>query len=466
MDRMRETGEYGPKLFSVPVKERIMNKQTESVEQQMNASLGKAASIPVAPAAAGMQATPVAAIAPVPAVTPVAVAAPSIPVPGVVQIGNVAAALDPSAHKQAATKVVIVNDTFPYDVAFNMAFLGSGQGGARLASSFYQLGYRRVCLFNTADSDFQGLPEEIHRHTLQLGGAAKDARFAEQSLNGREEEIWDLLQRSWGNEPDYGLICVGLGGGTGSGTSGRLVQIAREYMEAKGRPPRVGAIASIPSYTEGQQVCRNAVTAFQKLLELKVSPLILIDNAKINALYRPGMTQLYNVANNTVSQLLHLFNQLAAVHSPLITFDRSELAQLLDHGICVMGAASLQNITSPADISAAIRDQLTNNVLADVDLKLGSKGACLFVGDATVLDSLSLDFFDAGFTQLNRTLKNGNSSVVHRGVYIGTSPGLQAYAMVSDLKPPITTLAKLAKEANISKSQLSGGLAQFLGVND
>lgn len=436
-----------------------MSNSNESLEQQMNASLSKAAG--------GMPATPVAAAAPIPVATPapVPVSAPSIPVPGAVNIGNVAAALDPSAHKQAATQVVI-KDAFGYDVAFNMAFLGSGQGGARLASSFYGLGYRRVGLFNTAESDFQGLPEEIQRHTLQLGGAAKDARFAEQSLNGHEEEIWDLLQRSWGNDPDYGLVCVGLGGGTGSGTSGRLVQIAREYMESKGRPPRVGVIASIPSYTEGQQVCRNAVTAFQKLLELKVSPLILIDNARINTLYRPGMTQLYNVANSTVSQLFHLFNQLAAVHSPLITFDRSELAQLLDHGICVMGAASLQNITSPADISAAIRDQLTNNVLAEVDLKQGSKGACLFVGDQNHLDNLSLDFFDAGFTQMNRTLKGGTSSVVHRGIYIGTSPGLQAYAMISDLKPPIATLAKLAKEANISKSQLSGGLAQFLGVND
>jgi cell division GTPase FtsZ len=382
----------------------------------------------------------------------------------VVNVGNIAAALSPAAHRQATTQVII-NDAFPYDVAFNMAFLGSGQGGARLASSFYDLGYRRVGLFNTAESDFQGLPAEIQRHTLPLGGAAKDARFAEAALNGHEEEIWDLLQRSWGNDVDYGLICVGLGGGTGSGTSGRLVQIAREYMESKGKAPRVGVIASIPSYTEGQQVCRNAVTAFQRLLELKVSPLILIDNARINTLYRPGMTQLFNVANSTVSQLFHLFNQLAAVHSPLITFDRSELAQLLDHGICVMGAASLQNITSPADISAAIRDQLTNNVLAEVDLKQGTKGACLFVGDQEHLDSLSLDFFDAGFTQMNRTLKGGNS-VVHRGVYIGSSPGLQAYAMISDLKPPIATLAKLAKEANITKSQLSGGMAQFLGVND
>jgi len=395
--------------------------------------------------------------------TPVQITAPTIP--GAVNISNVAAALDPSAHKSAAAPVII-NDAFNYDVAFNLAFLGSGQGGARIASSFYEMGYRRVGLFNTADSDFQGLPEEINRHTLQLGGAAKDARFAEESLKGQEEAIWDLLQRSWGNNPDYGLICVGLGNGTGSGTCGNLVQIAREYMEAKGRPPRVGVIASIPSYTEGQQVCRNAVTAFQRLVDLKVSPLILIDNAKINGLYRPGMTQLYTVANTTVSQLFHLFNQLAAVHSPLITFDRSELGQLLDHGICVMGAANLQNVSSPADISAAIRDQLTNNVLADVDLTQGSKGACLFVGEQAVLDTLSLDFFDAGFTQMNRTLKGGNSTVVHRGVYIGSSPGLQAYAMISDLKPPTATLSKLIKTANISKSQLTGGLAHFLGLND
>jgi len=456
MERVRNIGECGTKVFPIPQKGIVMSDPKSSIEQQMSDSLNKASGLP---------ANPVVASAPTPPVhAPIPVAAPSIPVPGAVNIGNVAAALNPAAHKQAAQQVVI-NDTFPYDVAFNMAFLGSGQGGARLASSFHRIGYRRVGLFNTAESDFQGLPEEIHRHTLQLGGAAKDARFAEQAMNGHEEEIWDLLQKSWGNAMDYGLICVGLGGGTGSGTSGKLIQIAREYMESKGKQPRVGVIASIPSFTEGQQVCRNAVTAFQKLLELKVSPLILIDNARINQLYRPGMTQLYNVANNTISQLFHLFNQLAAVHSPLITFDRSELAQLLDHGICVMGAASLQNITSPADISAAIRDQLTNNVLAEVDLKQGTKGACLFVGDQNHLDNLSLDYFDAGFTQMNRTLKGGNS-VVHRGVYIGSAPGLQAYAMISDLKPPVATLNKLAKEANITKSQLSGGLAQFLGVND
>ena len=106
-----------------------------------------------------------------PAAAPTPVSAPTPPV-GAVNVGNVAANLDPTAHARAAQQVV-VNDAFDYETAFNLAFVGSGQGGARLASSFYDLGYRRVGLFNTAESDFQGLPDAIERHTLDLGGAAK-----------------------------------------------------------------------------------------------------------------------------------------------------------------------------------------------------------------------------------------------------------------------------------------------------
>lgn len=428
MSYVRENGEYGPRIF--------FRREAVTMDDSMEQSLTKAAGKPQV-----------------------------VVTPGVVPIGNVAAVLNPNNFSGSQSNIV-VDDTFDFDVAFKFAFLGTGQGGARLASSFWNLGYRRVSLFNTAESDFQGLPDEIIRHTLRLGGAAKDARFAEQSLNGQEDAIWDLLQRSWGNDVDFGFICVGLGGGTGSGTSGKLVEIARKYLESKGKPPRVGVIASIPNYTEGQQVCRNAVIAFQKLMELQVSPLILIDNNRINEIYRPSLVKLYPTANNVISSLLHLFNQLAAVHSDLVTFDKSELAQLLDHGITVMGAADIPKVTNPADVSTAINDQLTNNnLLAKVDLRKGTKGALLFVGSPELLDNLSMDYFDAGFSQMNRLLKNSNS-VVHRGVYFGGSPGLQAYAMISDLQPPVETLTRLAKEGNITKQQLNGGLAQFLGLQD
>ena len=412
-------------------------------------------------------------VAPVPPPPVAASSPPSTPVVpsgvSVVDVSNVASVVSPQAHQQAA-KQVIINDAHGYDVAFNMAFLGSGQGGGRLAAAFHSLGYRRVGCVNTTDTDFEGLPEEIHRHSLDVGGAAKDAQFAADSLDGREEEVWDLLQRSWGNDVEYGLICAGLGGGTGSGLSPKLVEIARKYMESKGHAPRVGVILSLPETGEGQQVCRNALQSLKKLLDLKVSPVVLVDNYQVRQLYKPGFLSVHSTINNTVAQLFHIFNQLAAVHSPFVTFDRSELAQLLDHGIVVMGASSLepQQIESPADISEAIRDQLSNSILAEVDLRKGRKGAVLFVGDLQTLDQLSMDFFDAGFTQMSRTLGSalqGVNTVVHRGVYPGSAPGLQMYAMISELEAPVKKLAEMAKEAAMDKSVLESTVAKFLGVD-
>lgn len=385
---------------------------------------------------------------------------------------NVAKSLAPASRKQASQQVVI-NDEFGYDTAMHIGFLGTGQGGSRIANAFWNLGYRRVGAFNTTDSDFEGLADDMPKLSLDIGGAAKDAQFARQQIAGRDQEVWDLMTRAWGNNLDCVLICASLGGGTGSGTAGELVKLARKYMADKGRPPRVGAIISLPPVAEGQQQSRNAVQAFRELLELKTSPLIVIDNSRINELYKPGMLRLHGTANETVAQLFHLFNQMAAVHSPLITFDRSEFAQLLDGGIVVMGAADIavDQISSPADISTRIREELTNNVLATVNLRKGRKGACLFVGSEEVLENFGLDYFDAGFTQLDRIIGSERAdrdkvpTVIHRGLYVGTEPGLQCYTMISELEPPYERLQELARKAGLDGKTVST-MAAFLGVND
>jgi cell division GTPase FtsZ len=290
--------------------------------------------------------------------------------------------------------------------------------------------------------------------------------FAANAISREDEAIWDMMQRSWGKDPDYVFVCVGLGGGTGGGTAKKLVELARKYMESCGRPVRVGVIASIPAVTEGQQVCRNAVNAMRELVRLQVSPLILVDNAKINAIYQPSMSKLFPTANAVVAQLLHLFNQLAAVHSQFITFDRSELAQLLDNGLLVMGAADVTVLNNPADVSTAIRENLTNNVLAGVNLNTGNKGACLFVANNEVMDQLGLEYFEAGFTQMNRTLRQEGDVVVHRGVYGSDGPGLQAYAMISGLEPPYGTIQMLAKQAGMLNSSRSAvtSMAEFFDL--
>lgn len=388
--------------------------------------------------------------------------------PGIV---NVAKAVAPAAHRQAAVKPVEVDDTFEHDTALHLGFVGAGQGGGKIAQSFWDVGYRRVAAFNTTDSDFNGLDAEIPKLSLDIGGAAKNMKLARDAMRGRDEEVWELFTRAWGTRLDCAIVCVGLGGGSGSGTGLPLVQLARKYMDAKGLPPRVGAIVSLPSVDEGQQVCRNAVTAFQELVAAKVSPLIVIDNDAVHDLYHPPMSKLLPTSNELVSQLLHLFNQLAATKSPHITFDRAEFAQLLDGGIVVMGSADLtvEDIQSPADVAQAIRDQLANSVLAKVDLRTGRKAACVFVADNTVLDSFGKEYFAQGFTMLNRIVGSahpeGTEVVVHRGLYPEGPGGLQCYTLVSELDAPAAKLAALAKEAGLPAAGANpGSVAKHLRV--
>ncbi len=394
----------------------------------------------------------------------------SITPPKKTGITNVARAAAPTSHKTATVKAAEISDDFKYDTAMHMAFVGAGQGGGKIAQSFWDIGYRRIGAFNTTDSDFDGLSEEIPKMSLDIGGAAKDMKLARGAMKGQDEEVWDMFSRAWGSKFDCALVCIGLGGGSGSGAGLPLIQLARKYMDSKGLPQRVGAIVSLPSVDEGQQVARNAVTAFNELLEAKVSPLIIIDNDKVHELYSPPMSQLLPKSNELVSQLFHLFNQLAAAKSKHITFDRAEFAQLLDSGIVVMGSAdfAVDEIKTPADVSTKIKEQLAHSVLADIDLRTGRKAACVFVSSNEVLDTFSKDFFAAGFTMLNRIVGSahpeGTAVVVHRGLYPESEEGLQCYTMIADLEPPTAKLQALAKEAGLPKGTVPS-VAKHLNVD-
>lgn len=357
----------------------------------------------------------------------------------------------------------------PITTAIHLGFLGTGQGGARIAQAFWHLGYRHIGAFNTTDSDFQGLDTKMPRYSLDIGGAGKDMKMALDALLRHEEDAVDLMIRAWGNDVDYAMICISLGGGTGSGTGPKLVDLARRYMTSKGKTPRVGAVVSLPA-AEGQIVSRNAVLSLYKLIEMKVSPLVIIDNKQINEIYnRPGMTRLFPLANEAVANLLHVFNRKASIHSDIISFDRSELVQLLDGGIIVMGESDIKidTISGPADVSKSIREELARNVLAAVDLGKGKKAACLFVGSRDVLDLFPIDYFEAGFHQLDRIVgskrTDGVPTTIHRGIYYGHEPGLQCYTLISELEPPRERIAELARVGGLT-GRNDPGLATFLGV--
>lgn len=357
-----------------------------------------------------------------------------------------------------------VCDAFPQESAVNFAFLGSGQGGGRLAEAFYRLGYRRVAAVNTALQDLgglQALPEE-NKKLIDQGGAGKDPAYAEKVFRTHRDEMYELMSRSFGDDVDRIILCIGGGGGTGGGSAKVLIPIAHELLQALGvetdpvNDPRVGVICTLPTAGESPQVQANSYWLTRMLLqaaslvanpEFRISPLILADNDRIRSIY-PAATvaDSWGLANSSITSLFHMFNILSNQPTPHTVFDKKDYDSVLRSGIVMYGAVPVKAAGAAVareDIGMAIRDNINRNVLVrGMDLRTGKCAACIAVGDAETLGVVKQQDMEYGFSVLNRVLAPG--AVVHRGIYQGARRGLTVYTMIGGLGEPVDRVRNLS----------------------
>lgn len=345
--------------------------------------------------------------------------------------------------------------------AFQLCFIGAGQGGGRIAESFYNLGYRRVAALNSAQQDLASLKLPASSKMCIGGdGAGKNPTAASQLFSEHQEDIFDFMRRSFGPEFDRVMVCAGAGGGTGAGTVLPLVEKARELLISLKREPKVGVILALPKTTEGKKVNENAFYTLRAVCEAvtrgHVSPLIVLDNEKINTIY-PGLAvgPFWNTANNSVATLLHLFNSVCTQTSSFTSFDKNDFATILDSGIIVFGATKVGNWQDATGISRAIRDNLKRNVLSGgIDLSTGNTAGAVVIGGKAILDQIPQDHLDIAFDQLNRLLRQG--STVHRGIYSGSKDNLAVYTVIGGLDAPKEKLEELKKLGDVLEGRRNG----------
>ena len=121
---------------------------------------------------------------------------------------------------------------------------------------------------------------------------------------------------------------------------------------------------SFTQHTEGKKVNENAYHTLMDVLKLvrdgTVSPLIILDNEKVNQLY-PGVAVFSILAH---CELKHcrsisiLFNLLASKDSSYSSFDSNDYKQLLDTGLMIFGAAPCEKWQHASDISKTVRENL------------------------------------------------------------------------------------------------------------
>jgi cell division protein FtsZ len=335
-----------------------------------------------------------------------------------------------------------------FEGAVKMAFIGAGQGGGRIAQSFYDMGYRRVCAVNTTDQDLSGLtmPNKLLIGN-DRGGAGKDPKEGEAAARESYEDIMDLLMRSWGEGVEQVFVCVGGGGGSGTGSWPVIVDAMREYCKStnveKPITKHLGVIMTMPKRSEGSRVQRNAHTAIEKAVSMVdsqtggISTLVIVDNAKIHDLFpRLPVKKFWPAANANFAAMFHTFNLLAAMDSDYNTFDRADFRSVLRNGMLIFGMTPVEDYEEMDDISQAVRQNLKSSLLADgFDLSTADMAGAIVVAHDDVLGEIPMENIDYAFNSLSRALGNENITL-HSGIYEGRREGMQVFTIVSGLEPP------------------------------
>jgi len=344
------------------------------------------------------------------------------------------------------TEEVTIDDEF--DSAYKFAVVGVGQGGSRLAETFWKLGYRRVAVINTAAQDLKpiSLPEE---NKLLIGGsgAGKNRDKAKKIFEEHKEDILDFLKKTFTSGIDRILVCIGAGGGTGAGGGPIVVDVCHDLCQTFGveqsdYEAKVGAVLALPTKAEGSRVKNNAKETANALIQYStngtLSPLIILDNERIKHLYpKLSVNKFWNTANTSICSLFHLFNKIAAQDSEYTAFDKADLDTVMSSGIISFGAVPVRpkgDTIEETDISHAVRDNLKKNILANIDVNTGKFAACVVIGDKDTLENTPQESLEHGFEQLTRLL--GEGSTVHRGIYHTSKKGLVVYTIIGGIEAP------------------------------
>jgi cell division GTPase FtsZ len=344
------------------------------------------------------------------------------------------------------------------------AWIGAGQCGGRLVKSFYDLGYRKVLAINTTrnDLDMLNIPQS-HKFLMDTGerGAGKDMRRGEKAVQQNQQEILHLARKTFGTDVDHIMVCFGAGGGTGSGSVGGLIEIAKRYARYIGLEnphKKVGVIMTLPTVGEASSplVAENAykvaTTLSQMAMSSEISPLIIIDNEKIKKMY-PGLTvkSFWPSINSTVSSLFDIFNRLSSLNSRYTSFDAMDYRSIMQSGGCsIMGLTKVQAFDDPYALSEAMKENLAKTLLAGgFDLSTANMAGCIVVGGKKLMAHTKglQNNIDYAFDVLSEIT---GRATIHRGIYEDDRDSLRVYTIIGGLNSSNSRLEEISSCITVS----------------
>jgi len=335
-----------------------------------------------------------------------------------------------------------------YRRSLRFAFIGSGEGGGRMAATFGRMGYLAAAI-NTTEADLTRLRlPDSQKLVLPIaaGGAGQEPELGRQAVLVHQERVRAFL-RAMTLEAEHVMLCVGGGGGTGTGSLPELVRLLRELK----RP--VGVIYTLPRDVEGTAVKVNALRALSTVYGMaqmgEVSPLVLVDNNRIRELFPDvSLAGFWPRANQFLADLWDAFNRLSVRESEFYSaLDGTDYLRLLGAGKCAaLGYAEVVDLKSPMGLARAMSEAVHGGLLAEgFDLSTASAVGTIIVGSANTLAHLPAAYLDNGLRVVGEIMQGGYA---FSGVYADSSVygRLKLYVLFSGLDLPLARVEELARE--------------------
>jgi cell division GTPase FtsZ len=375
-----------------------------------------------------------------------------------VDVSKLAALKAKSQAKQEESKMAakIVSKK---DRSIVLGVLGSGQAGSRIAEAFFKLGYDAVAV-NTAMQDlkFIDIPDS-NKLLLEygLGGAAKETEIGRAAAEAHRGEILQLVNEKL-QSSQVNVLCLSLGGGSGAGSCETMVDI----LSSLGKPLVV--VTVLPMDTEDAQTKANALETLSKLAKAtqtkRVNNLIVVDNAKIEAIYHNiSQVDFYGIANKAIVEPIDIFNTLSSLPSAVKGLDPMEWGKLFTdgEGLTVYGELTIENYAEDTAIAEAVVNNLNGNLLAGgFDLKQSRYVGVIIAANKEVWSKIPSSSITYAMAMVNDQC--GSPKGVFKGIYTIETPDpvVKVYSMFTGLGLPESRITQLKKDTAALQQNVKG----------
>ena len=249
----------------------------------------------------------------------------------------------------------------PKNQSSQIKVMGIGGGGSNAVNYMFEHGIKGVD-FVICNTDLQALEASLVPIKIQLGanlteglGAGSNPEVGRKAAEESADRITELLDAN----TKMLFLTAGMGGGTGTGASPVIAEIARE------KGILTVAVVTIPFITEGgyrKQYADEGIAELKKY----VDTLLVINNEKLIEVYGDlTFTEAFGKANEVLNTATKGIAEVISQHL-LVNIDLNDARKVLENsGTAVMGQANAEGENRAIE---AVTQALDSPLLNDNDI--------------------------------------------------------------------------------------------------